>query len=111
MPKYIRCVYSCSVVSFKSKLNSYFKNIVNLPGRPGFSNSLVFGDISQWWTQREDLAAKQPQVTYKYSMTIVTTAHAQCYVSINFAKMCISPEISSIFPVSILPAYPYLENQ
>ena len=40
MPKYIRCISSCSVVSFKSKLDCYLKNIVDLPGRPGFSNSL-----------------------------------------------------------------------
>ena len=57
MPKYIRCIYSCSVVSFKSKLDFYLKNIVDLPGGPGFSNSLDSRDISQWWTQRKDLAA------------------------------------------------------
>ena len=34
MPKFIRCIYSCSVVSFKSKLDCYLKNIVDLPGRP-----------------------------------------------------------------------------
>ena len=55
MPKYIRCIYSCSVVSFKSKLDSYLKNILDLPGRPELSNSLESRDISQWWTQREDL--------------------------------------------------------
>ena len=57
MPKYIRCISSCSVVSFKSKLDCYLKNIVDLPGRPGFSNSLDSGDILQWWTLREDLAS------------------------------------------------------
>ena len=40
MPEDIRCIYSCSVVSLKSKLDSYLKNIVDLPGRPIFSNSL-----------------------------------------------------------------------
>ena len=30
MPKYIRCISSCSVVSFKSKLDCYLKNIVDL---------------------------------------------------------------------------------
>ena len=30
MPKYIRCISSCSVVSFKSKLYCYLKNIVDL---------------------------------------------------------------------------------
>ena len=61
MPKYIRCISSCSVVtmivSFKSKLDCYLKNIVDLPGRPGFSNSLDSGVILQWWTPREDLAS------------------------------------------------------
>ena len=57
MPKYIRCISSCSVVSFKSKLDCYLKNIVDLPGRPGFSNSLNSGDILQWWTPGEDLAS------------------------------------------------------
>ena len=47
MPKYIRCISSCSVVSFKSKLDFYLKNIINLPGMPGFSNSLDAGDILQ----------------------------------------------------------------
>ena len=45
MPKYIRCISSFSVVSFKNKLDCYLKNIVDLPGRPGFSNNLDSGDI------------------------------------------------------------------
>ena len=48
MPKYIRCISSCSVVSFKNKLDCYLKNVVVLPGRTGFSNSLYSGDILQW---------------------------------------------------------------
>ena len=56
MPKYIRCIYSCSVVSLKSKLDCNLNNIVNLPRKHGFSNSMDSGDVSQWWTQREDLA-------------------------------------------------------
>ena len=59
MSKYIRCISSCSVVSFKSKLDCCLKNIVDLPGRPGFRNSLDSGDILQWWTPREDLASNQ----------------------------------------------------
>ena len=47
MPKYIRCISSCSVVSVKSKLDCYLKNIIDLPGRPGFSNSLDSGDMLQ----------------------------------------------------------------
>ena len=57
MPKYIICISSYSVVSFKSKLDCYFKNIIDLPDRPGFSNSLDSGNILQWWTPREDLAS------------------------------------------------------
>ena len=49
MPKYIRCISPCSVVSFKSKLDCYLKNIINLPDRHGFSNSLDSGDILQCW--------------------------------------------------------------
>ena len=57
MPKYIKCTSSCSVVGLKSKLDCYLKNIVNLPGSPGFSNSLDTGYILQWWIPREDLTA------------------------------------------------------
>ena len=62
MPKYIRCISSCSVVSFKSKLDCYLKNIIDLPGRPGLWRNL------QWCTLREDQAfqldaAEQPQVS------------------------------------------------
>ena len=35
---------SCSVVGFKSKLDSYLRNNVDLPCRPGFNNSLDGGD-------------------------------------------------------------------
>ena len=57
MPKYIRCISSCSVVSFKGKLDCYLKNIIDLLGRSGFSNSLDSGDILQQCTPREDLAS------------------------------------------------------
>ena len=47
---------SCSVVGFKSKLDSYLRNIVDLPCRPGFNNSLDDGDClhgghyaDDWW--------------------------------------------------------------
>ena len=40
IPKYIRCIYSCSVVSFKSKHDCYLKNIIDLPGMPGLSISM-----------------------------------------------------------------------
>ena len=57
MPKHIICISSRSVVSFKNKLDCYLKNIIDLPGRPGFRNSLDSGYILQWWTPREDLAS------------------------------------------------------
>ena len=52
MPNHIRCISSCSVLRFKCKL----RNIVNLPGRPGFNNSLDSVNYKQWWTPRDDLA-------------------------------------------------------
>ena len=55
MPNHIRCISSCSVLSFKCKLD--LRNIVDLPGRPGFNNSLDSMNYKQWWTPREDLAA------------------------------------------------------
>ena len=57
MPNHIRCISSCSVLSFKCKLDLYLRNIVDLPGRPGFNNSLDSMNYKQWWTPREDLAA------------------------------------------------------
>ena len=40
LPKAIHMLSSCSVVGFKSKLDSYLRNIVELPCRLGFNNSL-----------------------------------------------------------------------
>ena len=40
MPNYIRCISSCSVLIFKCKLDLYLRNIVDIPGRTGFNNSL-----------------------------------------------------------------------
>ena len=40
LPKAIRMLSSCSVVGFESHLDSYRRNIVDLPCRPGFNNSL-----------------------------------------------------------------------
>ena len=45
MSKYIRYISSCSVIRFKSKIDCYLKNIVDLPGIPGFSNILDSGYI------------------------------------------------------------------
>ena len=41
LPKAIRMLSSCSVVGFKSQLDSYIRNIVDLPCQPGFNNSVV----------------------------------------------------------------------
>ena len=40
LPKAIRMLSSCSVVGFKSQLDSYLRNNVDLPCRPGFNNSM-----------------------------------------------------------------------
>ena len=44
LPKAISMVSSCSVVGFKSLLDSYLRNIVDFPCRSGFNNSLDGGD-------------------------------------------------------------------
>ena len=44
LPICIRMMSSCSVVRFKSELNSYLGNIVDIPCQPGFNNSLDGGD-------------------------------------------------------------------
>ena len=46
LPKSIRMLSSCSVVGFKSKLDSYLRNIVDLPCRPGRWGLLT------WWSLR-----------------------------------------------------------
>ena len=55
--KYVRCISSCSVVRFKKELDSYMRNLVDLPSMSGFNNSLDSRDSSQWWTPCDDLAA------------------------------------------------------
>ena len=47
LPKAICMLSSCSVVGFKSKIDSYLRNIVDLLCRPGFNNSLDSGDCLQ----------------------------------------------------------------
>ena len=44
LPKSLRCIPTCSVVSFKTELDSYLKNIVHHPCIQGFNNSLDAGD-------------------------------------------------------------------
>ena len=48
MHNHIRCISSCSVLRFKCKLDLYFRNIVDLPGRPAFNNSLDSVNYKQW---------------------------------------------------------------
>ena len=46
LPMYIRIISSCSVNSFKSKLDHYLSDIEDLPCQPGFNNSLDGGDCN-----------------------------------------------------------------
>ena len=57
LAKSIRMLSSCSVVGFKSKLDSYLRNIVDLPCQPGFNNSLDGGDCLHGGHYKDDLAA------------------------------------------------------
>ena len=56
LPKSIRMLSSCSVVGLKSKLDSYLRNIVDVPCRPGFNNSLDGGDCLHGGHYADDLA-------------------------------------------------------
>ena len=58
LPKCIRMLTSCSVNRFKSELDSYLRNIVDLPCQPGFNNSLDGGDCLHGGHYADDLAAK-----------------------------------------------------
>ena len=57
LPKAIRMLPYCSVVGFKSKLDSYLRNIVDLPCRPRFNNSLDSEDCLHGGHYMDDLAA------------------------------------------------------
>ena len=56
LPNAIRMLSSCSVVGFKSQLDSYLRNIVDIPCRPGFNNSLDDGDFVHGGHYADDLA-------------------------------------------------------
>ena len=56
LPKAIHMLSSCSVVGLKSKLDSYIRNHVDLPCRPGFNNSLDGGDCFHGGHYVDDLA-------------------------------------------------------
>ena len=47
---------SCTVVGYKSQLDSYLRNIVDLPCWPGFNNSLDGGDCLHGGQYADDLA-------------------------------------------------------
>ena len=62
LPKAIQMLSSCSVVGFKSQLDSYLRNIVDFPCRPGFNNSLDGGDCLHGDHYADDLAANYMQL-------------------------------------------------
>ena len=59
LPKAICMLSSCSLVGFKSQLDSYLRNIVNLPCQPGYNNSLDGGDWLHGGHYADDLAANK----------------------------------------------------
>ena len=56
LPKAIRMWSSCSVVGFKSQFDSYLRNIVDLPCRSGFNNSLDGWNCLRGGHYTDDLA-------------------------------------------------------
>ena len=48
---------SCSVVGIKSQLDSYLRNIVDLPCHPGYHNSLDDGNYLHGGHYADDLVA------------------------------------------------------
>ena len=64
LPKAIRMLCSCSVVGFKSNLDSYLRNIVDLPCRPGLNNSLDGGDCLHGGHYADDLATNYISSVY-----------------------------------------------
>ena len=53
---------SCSVVGFKSKIDSYLRNIVDLLCRSGFNNSLDGGECFYCGHYTDDLAVNSMQL-------------------------------------------------
>ena len=62
LPKAICMLSSCSVVGFKSQLDSYLRDIVDLPCQLGFNNSLDDGDCLHCGHYADDLAANYMQL-------------------------------------------------
>ena len=80
--------YSCSVVglSLKSQLDSYLRNIVDLPCQTGFNNSL---------DGEETKVSKYPQVSIcmtneKYTQTIVckTKTNSEGHLALYHVRSC-----------------------
>ena len=67
---------SSSVVSFKSKLDCYLKNIIDLPGSPGFSNSLDSGNVSNPVMAWLEIRCSQ---TTQSNQTKVSTSNLNTY--------------------------------
>ena len=59
LPKSIHMLSSCFVVGFKSQLNYYLRNIVDIPYQPGFNNSLDGEDCLHGGHYADDLAANK----------------------------------------------------
>ena len=57
LPKAIRMLSSSSVVGIKSQLDSFLRNIVDLPCRLGFKNSLEGEDCLHGGHYADDIAA------------------------------------------------------
>ena len=61
LPKSIRTLSLCVVVVFKSQLDTHLRNIVDLPCRPGFNNSLDGVEHLYDGDYADDMAASQMQ--------------------------------------------------
>ena len=57
LPKAICMLSSWSVIGFKSQLDSYLRNIGDLPCQPGFNNSPDGGDFLHGGHYADDLAS------------------------------------------------------
>ena len=57
LPKAIGMLSPCSVVGLKSQIDSYLRNIADLPCRHGFNNSLDGGDCLHGGHYADDMAS------------------------------------------------------
>lgn len=55
LPKHIRNLTCCTILSFKTQLDAYLKHVPDLPCTPGYNNSLDRGDcVALTWRARSD---------------------------------------------------------